>query len=412
VVNLLVEAKDRKFAVPNDMLQRANMYLQGRLADASSYDYQWRVQTQAAYLLTRQGVVVTAALQNLHESLRKRIGNAHESDRNTIRRDLGAAYLAAAFQFVKQDKLASELIQPVLDDVATDTDPWRRWYWSYYYDPLVYQASAVQLVARHFPALIKQLPMDFWSRLAKAIGSNYYQSLSAARVLMAVDAYAASAAQSASGKVGLAAVDRSGAAKALELPQQLALARLAVPVDSVKLRLKNGGELPLFYSWAESGYERTVPKESITKGLEIIREFLDAKGNVVSEAQVGDELTVRVRVRSTERSEVPQVALVDVLPGGMEPVLTAPSDDDAPDMPIWKRRLGGRSSWNIDYADIREDRVIFYGTVNGSMTEVTYKVRVTNVGEFVVPAAYGEAMYERRIFGRSAGSTFKAKPAG
>lgn len=412
VVNLLVEAKDRKFAVPNDMLQRANMYLQGRLADASSYDYQWRVQTQAAYLLTRQGVVVTAALQNLHESLRKRIGSARENERDALRRDLGAAYLGSAFQLMKQEKTAQELIQPVLNDVASDNDPWRRWYWSYYYDPLVYQASAVQLVARHFPALIKQLPMDYWSRLAKAIGSNYYQSLSAARVLLAVEAYAATAAESASGKVGLAAVDRSGAAKALELPQQLALARLAVPVDSVKLRLKNGGDLPLFYSWAESGYERTVPKEAVGKGLEIIREFLDAKGNVVSEAQVGDELTVRVRVRSTERSEVPQVALVDVLPGGMEPVLTAPSDDDAPDTPIWKRRLGGRSSWNIDYADIREDRVIFYGTVNGSMTEVTYKVRVTNIGDFVVPAAYGEAMYERRIFGRSAGSTFKAKPAG
>jgi uncharacterized protein YfaS (alpha-2-macroglobulin family) len=91
--------------------------------------------------------------------------------------------------------------------------------------------------------------------------------------------------------------------------------------------------------------------------------------------------------------------------------LTAPSDDDAADIPIWRRRLGGRSTWNIEYADIREDRVIFYGGVNSQMTEVTYKARATNVGEFVVPAAYGEAMYERRIFGRSAGATFKVKPA-
>jgi alpha-2-macroglobulin len=105
------------------------------------------------------------------------------------------------------------------------------------------------------------------------------------------------------------------------------------------------------------------------------------------------------------------VALVDVLPGGMETVLTAPSDDDAADMPIWRRRLGGQSTWEIEYADIREDRVIFYGTVNSQMTEITYKVRATNVGEFVVPAAYGEAMYERRIFGRSAGAAFKVKPA-
>lgn len=198
----------------------------------------------------------------------------------------------------------------------------------------------------------------------------------------------------------------------LELPRQLALAKLAVPLDSTRLRLKNGGELPLFYAWAESGYERSLPTQEAGKGLEIIHEFLDAKGNVVSEAAVGDELTARVRVRSTSRSDVPQVALVDVLPGGLEPVLSAPKDDDAPDMPIWRRRLGGASSWNIEYADIREDRVVFYGGVQSQMTEVSYKVRATNVGEFVVPAAYAEAMYERRIFGRSAAGTFVVKSAG
>ena len=410
VVSLLVEARDRKFAVPNDMLQRANVYLQSRLGEASRYDYNWRVQAQAAYLLTRQGVVVTAVLQNLHEALRKRVAEARESERNAAQRDVGAAYLGAAFQLVKQEKLAQELIQPVLRDLVTDVDPWRRWYWNYYYDPLMYQATTVQLIALHFPAQIKQLPMDFWSRMAKAIGSNYYQSLSAARVLMAVDAYAMTAAQSAAGKVSLVAVDRAGALKELELPQQLALANVAVPLDAARLKLGNGGDLPLFYSWAESGYERAVPKESVSKGLEIIREFLDAAGNVVSEARVGDELTARVRVRATERGEVEQVALVDVLPGGMEPVLNAPSDSDAPDTPIWRRRLGGNSTWSIEYADIREDRVIFYGTVGSGMTEVTYKVRATNVGDFVVPAAYGEAMYERRIFGRSAGAAFKVKP--
>jgi uncharacterized protein YfaS (alpha-2-macroglobulin family) len=155
-----------------------------------------------------------------------------------------------------------------------------------------------------------------------------------------------------------------------------------------------------------------VPKEAVNKGLEIIHEFLDAKGTVVTEAAVGDELTVRVRVRSTERNEVPQVALVDILPGGLEPVLSAPSDDDAPDLPIWRRRLGGKSSWNIEYADIREDRVVFYGGVESRLTEVTYKVRATNIGEFIVPAAYAEAMYERRIFGRSAGGKFVVKSAG
>jgi uncharacterized protein YfaS (alpha-2-macroglobulin family) len=79
-------------------------------------------------------------------------------------------------------------------------------------------------------------------------------------------------------------------------------------------------------------------------------------------------------------------------------------------VPLWRQRLGGNSTWAIDYADIREDRVVFYGNVDSSLTEVTYQVRATNAGSFVVPAAYGEAMYERRIHGRSAGATFKVNP--
>ena len=78
---------------------------------------------------------------------------------------------------------------------------------------------------------------------------------------------------------------------------------------------------------------------------------------------------------------------------------------------MWQRRLGGRGSWSVTYADVREDRVVFYGDINSELLEVTYKVRATNVGEFVVPAAYGEAMYDRRIFARSAGAKFKVLPA-
>ena len=408
VVNLLVEARERKFAVPNDLLQRANGYLQSRLAEVSSYDYQWRVQAQAAYLLTRQGIVTTAILSNLHEGLRQRLNKENDANRReALRRDLGAAYLAAGFMLTKQERIAQELLQPAMESLLSEKDPWKNWRWNYYYDPLVQQAGLIQLVALHFPERLKALPMSTWERMAKAIQENYYQSLSAARLVMAIDTYAARAAQSAAGKVGISALNAANVAKALEVPQQLALAKLAVPLDSTGLKLNNGGEFPLFYGWSESGYEKSVPRESVAKGLEIIREFLDAKGNVVSEAQVGDELTARVRVRATERSQIEQVALVDVLPGGLEPVLTAPADDDAPDMPLWKRRLGGKSSWAIEYADIREDRVVFYGTVGNTMTEVTYRVRATNAGSFVVPAAYGEAMYERRIYGRSAGAAFK-----
>ena len=412
VVNLLIEARERKMGVPNDMLQRANIYLQGRLGQGLQQDYEWRTGAYAAYLLTRQGINTSAALTNLRETQRARLANARsENERYAWRTDLGGAYLAASFQLLKQDSVAAELMQPVFDRAMSNDEYWRNWYWFYYYDPLVYSATAMELSAKHFPKLLRNVPQNYWERMSKAIANGYYQSHSAAVIILSVDAYATAAAQSAAGKTGLAAIDRKGVAKVLELPAQFMLAKVPVPADTARLKLSNQGDFPLFYSWSESGFERNLPTEAKSQGMEIVHEFLDAKGNVITEAEVGDEITVRVRVRATERDRIQQVALADVLPGGMEPVLTSPSDSDDPNTPLWQQRLGGKSTWAIDYADIREDRVIFFGSVGRLLTEVTYKVKATNVGTFVVPAAYGEAMYERRIFGRSAAGAFKIKPA-
>ena len=206
-----------------------------------------------------------------------------------------------------------------------------------------------------------------------------------------------------------AAVDAQGQVTALALASVNPITSAAVPAGTAKLKLSNDSDFNLYYSWAEQGFERNVPATPVNQGMEIIHEVLDAKGNPVTKVKLGDEVTVRVRVRSLERAQVNDVALVDVLPGGLEPVLQAVGDDDDTnaDAPIWKKRLGGGGSWQVQYADIREDRVVFYGGIGKDLLEVTYKARATNVGDYVVPAAYGEAMYDRRVFSRSAGGRFQ-----
>lgn len=419
VTHLLLEAKDRKLPVPNDMLQRANVYMQNQLAQSTNERRLWRTQTYAAYLLTRQGIQTSVALTNLREAQRAEVSKLSYTDKNRERlekermqRDLGNVYLAASFQILKQDSVAQELLGPAMELLQKRDDYRRYWYWDYYYDPLVQSATTVALVARHFPKRLNEVPKSYWDYLGNAVRDGYYQSHSAALIMLAVDGMATAGAQSSSGKVSVGAVDPKGAVKAMEIPKQFVLASLALPADTAKLKLGNGGDVPLFYGWAESGYEKNLPTTAKSEGMEIIHEFLDAKGKVINEAELGEEVTVRVRVRSLDRRYLPQVALVDVLPGGLEPVLTSPSDSDDPDTPLWRKRLGGSSTWQIEYADIREDRVIFYGGINDHLTEVTYKVRATNVGTFVVPAAYGEAMYEHRIFARSVGGSFKVKPVG
>ena len=124
---------------------------------------------------------------------------------------------------------------------------------------------------------------------------------------------------------------------------------------------------------------------------------------------MGDEITVHMKMRATEGS-YDDVVIVDMLPGGFEPVLkesaaTTESDADIEAVkgadvngcgcPLW---LIGWRPFNID---IREDRVVFYGAVSNTITEFTYKIKATNSGQFVVPPAYAESMYNRLLQARS-----------
>ncbi|MCL1962114.1 MAG: alpha-2-macroglobulin family protein [Desulfovibrionaceae bacterium] len=404
-VHLLVEARDRKLPVPQDLLQKANVYLQGWLGGGDNSLDNWRQRAQAAYLLTRQGIVVPAALANLREAWRGQRTHGWGDD-------LGAAYLAASYQLVKQEQVAGELIDPVWADLlARSEKKTRRNVWGSYYDPLVHDAMLLHLVARHFPARLKAIKPAVWEGMGAMVRDGWYNSLSSATMLLSVDAYFEAVAQNADGKLTAQAIDAKGQAAALALGAVNPITRAAVPPGTAKLHLANDSDFNLYYSWTEQGFERNLPATPVSQGLEISHEVLDAKGNPITQAKLGDEVTVRVRVRSLERASIDDVALVDVLPGGLEPVLQAASDasddgDDA-DAPIWKKRLGGKGSWQVNYADIREDRVVFYGSVNRDLLEVTYKARATNAGDYVAPAAYGEAMYDRRIFARSGGARFQ-----
>ncbi len=400
---LLMEAKERKLNVPQDMLDKANVYMQGLAGGAVRRNVsEWRQRAQGAYLLTRQGIVVPAALANLREALRS---NAAWS------KDIGAVYLAASYQLLKQDSVAAELLQPVwaelLDRTAKTGAAGKRNIWDQYNDPIVHDSALLQIVAKHFPLRLKALPATAWVRLAEQLKEGWYNSLSSASMLMAIDAYGQAVGQSASGKVSATATDTTGKKLDILLGALNPMARAAVPANTAKLKLSNAADFPLYYSWTEQGFEKNVPDKALSQGLEIIHEVLDSKGSVVTQAKLGDELSVRVRVRSLGAASIANVALVDVLPGGLEPVLQAAGESSAnSDAPLWQRRIGGRGSWRVDYADIREDRVVFYGSVGKDVQEVIYKVRATNVGEFVTPAAYGEAMYDRRVFARSLGGKF------
>jgi uncharacterized protein YfaS (alpha-2-macroglobulin family) len=154
---------------------------------------------------------------------------------------------------------------------------------------------------------------------------------------------------------------------------------------------------PLFYLNVQSGFDRTLPTQAVRSGLEIHRDFIDDAGDVLDTAAQGQEVTVRLRIRSLEAPMVTNVAIVDLLPGGFEVIRSS--------VP---RRVGG---WQADYVDVREDRVIFYGSVETAVRTLTYRAKVTASGVFTVPPAVAESMYDRSLKASTAAGRLTVTPA-
>ena len=98
-------------------------------------------------------------------------------------------------------------------------------------------------------------------------------------------------------------------------------------------------------------------------------------------------ITVELAVQAS--SEISNVVLVDLLPGGFEPVLEKNGQSQPQDGLIRYER--------------REDRGIFFIDLNGERQTFTYKVRAASRGRFVLPTAAAEAMYNPAINARTGG---------
>lgn len=127
------------------------------------------------------------------------------------------------------------------------------------------------------------------------------------------------------------------------------------------------------------GFERK-PLAVTGNGIELQRRYLNNNGEAVTSAKLGEVLTVELTVRSAQ--EFSNVVMVDLLPGGFEPMLDKKANDPPQGLIRYERR---------------EDRGIFFVNSGSDPRTFTYKVRAATRGHFVLPSATAEAMYEPAI---------------
>ncbi|MDR2099612.1 MAG: alpha-2-macroglobulin family protein [Campylobacteraceae bacterium] len=416
--NYLVELQERGIKSSSNLLKKLNGYLASLASNNNIESIEGlRLRAYAVYLLTRQGEVTTNLLSTVQKSLQFHHENSWQSD-------IAALYLASTYKMLKMDKEAETLLKKPWADLSKAYSS--AWWSRDYYDPLVVNAASIYLISKHFPEKIKQIPPQAIENMMMMIRSGRYTTTSSSMSILALDSYSKGlSALAGNNKLFIEAKDSKAKAKIVAEMQEM-LAKGSFDKDDTQIIFNNPSKFPAWYSVVLEGYDIAAPKEAVKKGLEVYREYTDESGNKIKQTKLGEKINVTVRVRSNSKEGVGNVAVVDLLPGGFEVVQQLAVsqneedsgdehyddddeydddyDDDYEDSGYISPIMAYGSTWSTDYSDVREDRVIIYGTAYTDMRTFKYQIKSTNEGVYVIPPIYAEAMYDREVQALSADS--------
>ncbi|HJT44879.1 MAG TPA: hypothetical protein VJ721_01290, partial [Chthoniobacterales bacterium] len=378
VMDFLSEAKAAGFPPPAEMFATGLRSLQRMVAKQPSDLMDARRIAYGIYVLTREGVITTNYILNLQDYLNKKHADEWQND-------LTGVYLAGSLKLLHKDKEAEALI----DKFKLDNNSERSY--EIFCQPLGTNAQYVSVLARQFPARLKKISAAQFEQILKPIGDGQFNTLSAAYAVQALKVYSHMIGQNPP-QLTIAEVHGDRREVTLVTAAKL-LERAPFSKETTALRFKSNPPTSgpgAFYQVVEAGYDRQTPQKPMSEGLEVFRELLDKDDKPITRIKLGEPIKVHLRLRSTKSDTFTNVAVVDLLPGGFEVVGSS-------------LQPGVSSINGVDYVDVREDRVIFFGTATEGVLEINYQIKSTNRGEFVVPPVFAESMYERNIKGRGVG---------
>lgn len=377
-MDFLSTAKAAGFAPPADMFASGLRYLQKMVGREPSTLAEARAVAYAIYVLTREGVVTTNYILNLRDYLEQ-----HQTD--LWENDITGVYLAGALKLLHKDKDAEDLIAAYKIDKGSTRD------YDDFCQPLGSNAQYIAVLSRAFPERLKKISGQEFEQILQPIGRGEFNTLSAAYAVSALKSYSHMLAKKLP-DLSIAEIHRDKREVALTSGAKL-LQRTAFSKDAIALRFKIAGVLSgpgAFFQVVEAGFERHVPAQPVTAGLEVYRELLDKNDQPVTQTKLGEPIHVRLHARTVRDEPVTNVAIIDLLPGGFEVVGSS-------------LQPGVSTIPSVDYVDVREDRAVFYATVSTNALEINYQIKSSNRGEFTVPPIFAESMYERNVKGRGVG---------
>jgi hypothetical protein len=362
-MHFLTEARVLHYPVPNEVFYAGIAFIKELVSHSPTSLEKARLQAYAIYILTRNEIITTAYLSNLEDYL-------DSTYPKVWKQELTGAYVAASLSLLKNQAQALDIInryQPQIKIVDADD----------FYNTNTADAQYLYLLANHFPELAATKGEMLIKPLVAAMNSSDMNTIFASYTSLALAAFDKTPA--ASGSLSLSELLMDNSEHILNSSRE-GYVFAAIAPEAKIVRLLNPDKQPVFYQLSEAGFDRPEASQpAVSEGMEIFREYRDKNQAEVQSTALGSEIEVRILVRGTKDRYLSNIAIVDLLPGGFEVVRDSVKVAD------------------FDYADIREDRVLFFTSLDNHFKEISYRIKAISPGSFSIPFIVAEAMYTPQL---------------
>jgi uncharacterized protein YfaS (alpha-2-macroglobulin family) len=400
--DMLLDAKQRGYAVPDDRLANVMTWIEGRVA---AYERGQRVphqkwnhydeQSEAYlhYVLARAGKGHKARVLNLIGKLTGKLSGEEAEDLYMLK---AALFLAGDRRYEKDLKAVDT--SPISDDRLNS--------WSFYsdrrrrglllstfFDLFGNDPAGEPLATRVAEGLVGQ--SSYWYNTQELVwGVTGLGKWVSAR--MAKSAVAAGTLTADGQPIKPRAGKHASNDKAWSVMRASEYPKLALDVPASAAGL-----------WLVINSEGVRPGGDYKvggNGMTIHRVYRDREGGVIDPAagtlELGDLVFVDLELANTSAAEIQNIALVDRLPAGFE--VENPRLGRATEA-AWMKDV---AMWQPEFQNLRDDHLEAFGRLAGKTTQhVLYTVRAVTAGKFTIPPVEAEAMYDATLWAREKGGT-------
>lgn len=366
VVQFLTLAKESGFSVPAEMLSRGLDFLRTFVGGTITDNDYAKAAAYAIYVISENGYVTTNYIDTFTQYVKENIKDWES--------ELMGAYIAASYNIMKQNDLADDLISKYK---TSDKDKFE--YNSMFDNNIANDAMYYYLMSKYFD---NTLAVDS-KNIQSYIESGDYSAYTSAIVIMGLNAI-----KDTTEKIPTISISVDGEntpiikTSATEFIADIPNSATEITIICDKCKKNNS----LFYTLLQQGYPTDSKSES--NGIEIIREYFDSEGNKISSGRIGDTVTVKIFARTRGNVDIAEnVVISDLLPGGF----IADTESVTGDM---------------DFIEVREDRVLIYTDLNRQGQQFTYNVQLGTTGIFTIPAVTASSMYNPKITATTGTGTF------